>query len=371
MNRMRALWQRLGWKLFASYVLIVVVGSVVLWTTAQWAAPTAFTRHLAEMTRMMGQPPAMAVDLFGSFVRAMNTALAVAAAAAFVTAVAVSLFVTRRIVAPIQSMTQATARIADGRYGERVPVTSDDELGQLATQFNRMAAALERVEQMRRDLIADVAHELRTPLAGIAGYMEGLLDGVIPPEPETFHRLHREAARLQRLVDDLQELSRAEAGQISLRPRRITVAELVEVAAGRLRSQFDDKGIALKVEIPPELPPVLADPDRIAQVLTNLLGNALQYTPTGGRVEVRARPDDGAVAVAVTDTGIGIAAEHLPHVFDRFFRVDRSRARASGGTGIGLTVARHLVEAHRGSIKAESAGVGRGSTFTVTLPTAP
>ncbi|MGH2403614.1 MAG: sensor histidine kinase, partial [bacterium] len=181
---------------------------------------------------------------------------------------------------------------------------------------------------------------------------------------------HREAARLQRLVDDLQELSRAEAGQISLRPRPITVQELVETATGRLRSQFDDKGIVLKVDIPRELPPVLADPDRIAQVLTNLVGNALQYTPPGGRVEVRARLEDGAVAVAVTDTGIGIAAEHLLHVFDRFYRVDRSRARASGGTGIGLTIARHLVEAHRGSISAESAGPGRGSMFTVTLPTA-
>ncbi|HET8679863.1 MAG TPA: ATP-binding protein [bacterium] len=368
---MRVVRRRLGWKLFASYVLIVVVGSVVLWTTAQWVAPAAFTRHLAEMTRMVGQPPAMAVDVLGGFLSAMNTALAIAATAAFVTAVAVSLFVTRRIVAPVQSMMRATSRIADGRYVERVPVTSDDELGQLAMQFNRMAAALERMEQMRRDLIADVAHELRTPLASIAGYMEGLLDGVIRPEPEIFHRLHREAARLQRLVNDLQELSRAEAGQISMTPRRITVRELVEVAAGRLRSQFDDKGIALKVNIPRELPPVLADPDRMAQVVTNLLGNALQYTPPGGLVEVRARQEDGAVAVAVTDTGIGIAAEDLPHVFDRFYRVDRSRARASGGTGIGLTVARHLVEAHRGSITADSAGVGRGSTFTITLPTAP
>jgi histidine kinase len=177
----------------------------------------------------MGQPPAMAVDLLGGFLDAMNTALAVAATAAFLTAVAVSIFATRRIVAPIHSMTRATARIADGRYGERVPVTSDDELGQLAMQFNRMAGILERVEQMRRDLVADVAHELRTPLASIAGYMEGLLDGVIPPEPETFHRLHREAARLQRLVEDLQELSRAEAGQISLRPLRITVQELPTV----------------------------------------------------------------------------------------------------------------------------------------------
>ncbi len=198
--------------------------------------------------------------------------------------------------------------------------------------------------------------------------MEGLLDGVIPTQPETFHRVHREAMRLQRLVDDLQELSRAEAGLVPLRPRRVEVRDLVEAAAARLRPQLDDKGVALAVDAAPGLPPVLADPDRIGQVLTNLLGNALQYTPAGGRVEIRARREDGGVALAVVDTGIGIPAEHLPHVFDRFYRVDRSRTRASVGSGIGLTIARHLVEAHGGSIRAESPGPGRGSTFTVILP---
>lgn len=370
MTWIQAFSTRLGWKLLLSYLLIVAVGSLMLWVTAQAVAPTAFTRHMQVMVSLMGASPRMMGDLFGSFVRAMNTALGVAATAAALTAVVISIFVTRRIMAPIRAMTRASQRIADGRYGERVPITSEDELGELARQFNRMAEALERVEQMRQDLIADVAHELRTPLAGISGYLEALLDGALPATPETFHRLQREAARLQRLVADLQEVSRAEAGQVRIGRRPIRLRDAVDGAVTRLQSQFEEKRVTLRSDIPAQLPPVLADPDRIMQVLINLLGNALQYTPAGGSVEVRAHREDDRVAIAVADTGIGIAAEHLPHIFDRFYRVDRSRSRAGGGSGIGLTIARHLVEAHGGTIKAKSPGPGRGSTFTFSLPVA-
>ncbi len=370
MMALSALRRRLGWKLFASYLLTIVVGAAVLWSTAQTIAPAALAQHLALMNRLIGQHPEMRTALFEGFTDAMNAALAAAAAAAVLMALAVSLFVTRRIVSPILAMTRASTRIADGRYEERVPVPSDDELGRLAGQFNRMAEGLQRVEERRRDLIADVAHELRTPLASIAGYMEGMLDGVIAPEPETFHRVHREAERLQRLVADLEELSRAESGRLPLHIRRVEIEPLVEAAAARLRPQFDDKGVGLTVEVSSTPAAVAVDPDRIGQVLTNLLGNALQYTPAGGSVRVSARRDSREVAIVVSDTGIGIPAEHLPHVFDRFFRVDPSRARAGGGSGIGLTIARHLVEAHGGSIEAASRGSGRGSMFTVILPAA-
>lgn len=371
MKAVAALRRRLGWKLFASYLLTIFVGAAVLWSTAQTVAPAALATHLALMERLVGQHPELRNALYQGFADAMNAALAAAAAAAVLTALAVSLVVTRRIVSPVLAMTRASTRIADGRYDERVPVPSEDELGQLARHFNRMAETLQRVEDRRRDLIADVAHELRTPLASIAGYMEGMLDGVIAPEPETFHRVQREAERLQRLVADLEELSRAESDRLALDVRRAQVRTLIEAAAARLRPQFDDKGVALAVDVPPVLPPVVVDPDRIGQVLTNLLGNALQYTPAGGRVRISARRDPGGTAIAVSDTGIGIPAEHLAHVFDRFYRVDRSRSRASGGSGIGLTIARHLVEAHGGSIHAESGGPGRGSTFTVILPALP
>jgi histidine kinase len=242
-------------------------------------------------------------------------------------------------------------------------------LGQLARSFNQMAAALEQTETMRRDLIGNVAHELRTPLTNIKGYMEGLIDGVLPPEPETYQLVYREADRLQRLVSDLQELSRVEAGAFELHLTQASVVALIEQTAARLRPQFEEKDVRLQVNVSPQLPPVQVDEDRIGQVLLNLVGNALQYTPTGGRVTVEAKPHDHETHILIRDSGVGIPAEHLPHLFDRFYRVDKSRSRAGGGSGIGLTIARHLVEAHGGRIWVESDGSQQGSTFGFSLPT--
>jgi len=245
-----------------------------------------------------------------------------------------------------------------------------DELAQLALHFNQMADRLERTESIRRQLIGDVAHELRTPLTAIKGSMEGLIDGVLPADAETFQQVYREADRLQRLVADLQELSRVEAGAYSLNLRPVSVGRLIEAFVARFGRQFAEKGVALETDLPAGLPSVMADEDRIGQVLLNLAGNALQYTPAGGKVRVAAHRQDNEVHIAVTDTGIGIAAEHLPHLFTRFYRVDKSRSRAGGGSGIGLTISRHLIEAHGGRIWAASPGPGQGSTFTFTLPIA-
>jgi histidine kinase len=290
--------------------------------------------------------------------------------------VAVSFFVSRRIVAPVRQMMIASQRIADGHYDERVEMPGGaswdqlDELAQLAISFNQMATKLEQTEATRRELIGNVAHELRTPLATITGSMEGLIDGVLPAEAATYQGIYREADRLQRLVTDLQELSRVEAGAFALNLRPASVAHLVETTVARLGLQFEEKGVALETDVPAGLPPVGADEDRIGQVLLNLVGNALQYTPAGGQVRVSARHQEAEVHVAVADTGVGIAGEHLSLIFTRFYRVDKSRSRAGGGSGIGLTIAKHLVEAHGGRMWAESAGPDQGSTLTFTLPLA-
>lgn len=362
--------QRLGWKLFLSYLVIIVVGVVVLAGTAEFHAPAALARHIARMEALLGDNPSLVADLDENFHAAVNEILTVAAPAAFLAAVVVSIFTARRIVGPLQAMTEASQRIAAGDYHQRVQVPGQDELGALAWAFNRMAETLERIEQRRMELIGDVAHELRTPLSSIKSTMEGLVDGVLTAEPATFLLVQREVARLQRLVHDLEELSRAEAGQVPLNSRAVAPADLVRAAADRLRPQFEDKSVSLHVDLPADLPQVQADPSRVIQVLLNLLGNALQYTPSNGQVTVRAWRNGREVIIVVQDTGIGIPAEHLPHIFERFYRVDKSRSRPGGGSGIGLTIAKHLVEAHGGRIWATSPGSGQGSTFSFTLPIA-
>ncbi len=303
-----------------------------------------------------------------SFTVAMAQALAISSNAAILVAVVVSLAASRRIAQPLERLLIAAQRIAAGHYRERAPVQGDYELARLAAQFNTMAAALEDAEQRRVALIGDVAHELRTPLATIAGYVEGMLDGVVEPDDGTWALVLDEVNRLRRLAGDLQELSRVEAGQVALRLTAIAPAALSAAAVARLAPQFAEKGVALHIQVPADLPLVNADLDRALQVLINLLGNALHYTPAGGDVTVQAMQADDAVQWVVRDTGIGIAAEHLPHLFERFYRVDKARARATGGAGIGLTICKALVELHGGRIWATSAGPGQGATFAFTLP---
>lgn len=362
-------------KLFISYLFVVFVGLMVLTVSTAFVAPANFSHQMQGMGMgrgaggMMGQRMQLLdVELAASFRQAVNTALLWAGIGATVTAVVASWFVSQQIVNPIRVLVTLSQRIAGGHYEERLMIASQDELGELIHSFNQMADALAETETQRRQLLADVTHELKTPLASIKGYMEGLQDGVILPTPETFQQVHREADRLQRLVQDLQALSRFEAGQMTIHPQRVNVRQMVETLLNRMQPQFDEKHITLSAEIPDALPTVYADPDRAEQVLTNLLGNALQYTPEGGYVTVMVTPHDHHLQIAVHDTGIGLNPNDLERIFTRFYRVDKSRSRASGGSGIGLTIARYLVEAQGGTIWAESSGLGQGSTFYFTLP---
>ncbi len=370
MNPMARLRSSLGWKLFFSYLLVVTVAVAVLTSTANFHTSTALNRHIDEMQEALLHGAHAAEDLDASLHAALNEIIAVAALVAILASVIVSVFTVRRIVTPLQSMIAGSQHIAGGDYHQRVPMESRDELGALALSFNQMAEALEQTDQRRLELIGNVAHELRTPLSSIRGTMEALVDGVLPPDSATFLSVQHEVARLQRLVHDLEELSRAEAGQILLHRRAVSGVDLISPAVERLRPQFEDKGVALGVDVPPSLPAAWVDPGRITQVLLNLLGNALQYTPAGGQVSLRAWREDNSLQIAVQDTGIGIEPEHLAHIFERFYRVDKSRSRAGGGSGIGLTISRRLIEAHGGRLWAASPGAGRGSTFTVSLPLA-
>lgn len=315
----------------------------------------------------------LAGDLVINFRTAVTEATLIALSAASLIALALSAVMARRIVRPVRQIMEASRDIAQGNYGRAVPLpvrplADLDEIGQLAHSFNQMAGQLAESDALRRQLIGDVSHELSTPLTVIRGSMEGLIDGVLPPDEVTFQQIQQEAARLQRLVADLQELSRVEAGAYDLQRQPLDMGALLQDVAQRLRRQFDDKGVNLRVQRPSGLLMIEADSDRIAQVFINLIGNALQYTPSGSEVVVTAVRQHNAVLITVSDTGEGIPAEHLPHLFTRFYRVDKSRARASGGSGIGLTIARHLVEAHGGRIWAESEGLGCGSQFSFVLP---
>jgi len=325
------------------------------------------------------------------FIGAVNRSLLLAAGAAGLVALLLTLALSRRILGPVEALTAAARRMEKGDLSQRVVVRAKDEIGELARAFNAMAGGLARIEQLRRHMVTDVAHELRTPLTNIRGYLEALRDGVAEPSPELIGSLHEEALLLNRLVDDLQDLALAEAGQLRLARRPSSLAAIVEQAVGALRPALADKGLAIDVQMPADLPCVDVDAERIGQVLRNLLNNAITHTPPGGSIAVEAaldhppptirhRPPTGdgdqsvvgrrsSVVMRVRDTGPGIAPEHLAQIFERFYRADPSRARATGGAGLGLTVVKQLVEAHGGRVWAASMP-GQGATFTFTLPVA-
>lgn len=281
-----------------------------------------------------------------------------------------------QITAPVRQMKKAAGAIAAGDLDQRVAVRAQDELGELARAFNHMAGSLASAEHQRRKWMADVAHELRTPLAVIQAHAEGIQDGVLPLGMEEVNAIHAEALLLNRLIEDLRLLSLSEAGQLHLECRRTDLAALLRQTAERALPQCQAKDIHLDLQVADGLPAVMADPDRIVQVINNLVANSLRYTPPGGAITLRAAADEAGASVSVIDSGVGIAPDDLARVFDRFYRVDPSRARASGGSGLGLAIVKQLVELHGGSVSAVSpvfpgaSQAGYGTRITFTLPAA-
>ena len=362
-------------KLFASHALVALVGTLTFLVAVSIIAPLIFGNLMGGMMggggmMDMGDMGGMMESVSRAFGRTLLYSLLVAALMAMVTAAITGLFVARRISAPVRRMLEATRRISAGNYGERVPAGGDDELGALSESFNAMAATLEETEQRRREFITDVSHELRTPLSTLQGYMEGVMDGVVEPSEETWTLLYAETERMRRLVDDLSRLSRAEAGRLDLHVAPASPEELVGRAVEGMLPLYAEKRVRLESMVSEKAPPVLVDADRAVQVLTNLLSNALRHTPGGGRVAVEVENREDDVLFRVSDTGIGIAPDDVPRVFERFYRVEKSRSRseARGGSGLGLAISRALVEAMGGELWAESEGPDKGATFAFTLP---
>jgi len=357
----------LGPRLLLAQGLVILAGAATLLVVALVLAPGLFRDHLDRAAVPITDQLRRHID--EAFARATLISLGVAVTAALVTALALSWVVTRRIVRPVQAMADAAELIAEGDYAARVGTTSAGaELDALGRALDQMAVTLAATERTRTDMLRDLAHELRTPLTTVRGYVEALSDGVMTLDRDTVGTIDSELARVERLVDDIATVSRAEERQLDLHLRPTAAADLVTAAVAAAARAFDDGGVALLCEVHSGLPAVAADPDRVQEVLANLLDNALRHTPAGGRVTVTARRGPGVVELVVSDTGDGLDPEHLTRVFERFFRVDSGRSRRRGGSGIGLAIARALTEAHGGRIRAESPGPGQGSTFTVTLP---
>lgn len=360
-------------KILLAIWAVVLISFAVHAIAMNLSIVAAFDRHVgrmgAGMQSLMG--PMRGANLYETLRAALNDSMLLSALLAFIIAGAAGLVISQRITRPVKRLTLASRKLASNDYTHRIPADEiqSDELGELAVSFNQMAETLEQTESMRRQLIGDISHELRTPLTAIKGSMEGLMDGVMAAEQATFQQIYQEADRLERLVEDLQELSRVEAVQFKLEMKKVRADDLVRDAANMMKIAFSNKGVDLGYALEEPLPPIRADHDRILQVLQNLLANALQFTPKGGRVDIEVSQSNGSLVFKVRDSGMGIEPRHLPHIFERFYRADASRARMhGGGSGIGLTISKFLVEAHGGNIRAESPGKGQGSIFIFTLP---
>lgn len=316
---------------------------------------------------IQGRIGATAPSPQANFLDSVNHALWLAVLIAGLTALLLALVFAHTLLTPLHTLKAAAEQMEQGNLGQRVCIKGKSEIATLAHAFNTMAESLSRSEQARRNLVNDVAHELRNPLMNIRGYLELLVEGVLKPTPDTLSSLYEETSLLSRLVADLQDVSLAEAGQLHLALQPVELAEVVSQTVQIIQPQAEQKHLALHMHLLPDLPCIEADPERVAQILRNLLRNAITHTPTEGEISITAYRSQAWVHISVQDTGSGIAPEHLPYLFERFYRADPSRTRATGGTGLGLAVVKQMVQAHGGQI-AVTSQQGQGTCFTFTLP---
>jgi signal transduction histidine kinase len=357
----------IGMRLLLAEAMVLVAGAATTWVVAATVGPPLFREHLHRAGVHAASDEQFHAEQAYRYATVISIGVALGVSA--LTALVVTWYLSRRLQRSVTEVSSAATAVADGRYGIRVsPPRLGADFDALARAFNQMAARLESIETTRRRLFGDLAHEIRTPVSVLEAYMEALEDDVKTLGPESITMLRDQTRRLVRFSDDLAALAQAEEGHTSLSPTWVVPEALISTTLATAADRYDAKEVTLTPHVQPDLPRVWADPQRLGQVLGNLLDNALRHTPRHGHVEVTATAQDNILTITVSDSGDGIAAEHLPHVFERFYRVDAARDRDHGGAGIGLAIAKALTEAHRGHITASSNGPGTGTTFAIDVP---
>ncbi len=368
-------FHRLSVRLTAAFLFAATMGVALVAVFAYYSAASDFRAFLGHVEAMQGMMGGGMGGMIGGalaqagigFLSDLEQTLWIAGLLGIALALVLGGLFTRQIVAPLGEVAAAARHVAQGDLSQRVRIHGASELAELGESFNAMAATLGHDRELRQNMVADIAHELRTPLSVLQGNVEAMLDGVLEANAENLASLHQETLLLARLIEDLRTLSLAESGQLSFQIRATDLKALFSRVIEGLQAWFAAKHVKLAIEAPDNLASVQVDPDRTAQVMRNLLNNALHYTPEGGDITVRLIPDASGITTSVTDTGAGIPAEDLPRIFDRFYRVDRSRTRSTGGSDLGLAIVKQLVEAQGGHIWASSRA-GKGSAFFFRFP---
>lgn len=378
MNILKYIQSHLNIKLFLSFAILILVFTIVLIAAVEFVMPNAFESHLQFMKSLfIGEEEALEehnINLYDSFRIAIYDSLRFALSISLLSAIIISVFFSNEFVRPIKELSNISQKISEGKYDQRIllpkelTVSEMDELKQLAINFNLMASKLEKTEDLRRQLIGDVSHELRTPISFIKASMEGLIDGIVPNSKKSFYKVQTEAERLMKLINDLQELNIIESDAYKINKEKCDINQIISATISNIAPQYSKKEIRIIENF--QSPKLMAvfDRDRIKQVLTNILANAYQYSGKGGVIKISSKTLGKDVLVSIMDNGRGIKKEDLTNIFTRFFRVDKSRSKNSGGTGIGLTIAKQLVEAHGGKIWAESKGKKKGAAISFTIP---